>query len=177
MYFCNRHRVFRLNIRHNLRASSFIFARDSFHQRKRLSRVYIYIYIYAECGAIIHAYRSIFHFEREEHRDTIERSGLTCIFPIEESRWRVSWYAIVMISSSNGYRYIFSPDIDNPWISWPGDYYPGIRRIFRRDPIEKRGGTRLLHVRCSIHWYTTGQKFRVTDSFQELNEREREKEK
>lgn len=83
---------------------------------------------------------------------------------------------IVMISSNNGgYRCVFSPDIDNPWISWPGDYYPGIRRIFRRDSIEKRGGTRLLHVPCSIQWYTEGKKFTVADLFQGLNERKRER--
>lgn len=76
-----------------------------------------------------------------------------------------------------GYRYVFSPDIDNPWISWPGDYYPGIRRIFRRDSIEKRGGTRLLHVPCSIQWYTEGKKFTTSRRFVPRIEREKEREK
>lgn len=97
----------------------------------------------------------------KNHRDTESSdSGLTCIFPIEEShRWRGDDFV--------GYRCIF-PDIDNPWISWPGDYYPGIRRIFRRDSIEKRGGTRLL---VPPWWYTAEQKFRLTDFvFQQLKE-------
>lgn len=84
-------------------------------------RVYIKIYPRrVRCNRPRAPHFSIFHFEREEDRAIQNRAfwinmhfshrGIPSM-----TRW---WFRRV-----NGYRYIF-PDIDNPWISWPGDYYP-----------------------------------------------------